>query len=132
MSLNNDLRGRNRLHNWYQSLVALDLGSTRFRSFCSIYRRRSAILDDSMLPKRLATSSTFPICSIAFSVELPKKVVLRNSLKSCPLISSVALTGLLILPRVLLRIHKKYRCCGLEQAKCLFWPKTVFQDWRTE
>ncbi|GKA23732.1 hypothetical protein Tco_0709765 [Tanacetum coccineum] len=26
MSLNNDLRGHNRLHNWYQSLVALDLG----------------------------------------------------------------------------------------------------------
>nr|GEY36337.1 hypothetical protein [Tanacetum cinerariifolium] len=30
MSLNNDLRGLNKLHNWYQSLVALDLGSTRF------------------------------------------------------------------------------------------------------
>ncbi|GKB32995.1 ribonuclease H-like domain-containing protein [Tanacetum coccineum] len=30
MSLNNDLRGHNRLHNWYQSHVALDLGSTRF------------------------------------------------------------------------------------------------------
>ncbi|GJW91638.1 hypothetical protein Tco_0169191 [Tanacetum coccineum] len=26
MSLNNDLRGHNGLHNWYQSLVALDLG----------------------------------------------------------------------------------------------------------
>ncbi|GJY24856.1 hypothetical protein Tco_0398514 [Tanacetum coccineum] len=31
MSLNNDLRGPNRLHNWYQSLVALDLGSTRLK-----------------------------------------------------------------------------------------------------
>ncbi|GJW69073.1 putative reverse transcriptase domain-containing protein [Tanacetum coccineum] len=30
MSLNNDLRGHNSLHNWYQSLVTLDLGSTRF------------------------------------------------------------------------------------------------------
>ncbi|GJW78807.1 hypothetical protein Tco_0140489 [Tanacetum coccineum] len=26
----NDLRSFNKLHNWYQSLVALDLGSTRF------------------------------------------------------------------------------------------------------
>ncbi|GKB14688.1 hypothetical protein Tco_0848611 [Tanacetum coccineum] len=31
MSLNSDLRGPNRLHNWYQSLVALDLGSTRLK-----------------------------------------------------------------------------------------------------
>ncbi|GKA46033.1 hypothetical protein Tco_0738829 [Tanacetum coccineum] len=91
-------------------------------------RRRA----ESFVLNRLATSSTFLICSIAFSVELSEKVVLRNSLKSCPLISSVAFSGLLILSRVLLRIHKKYRCCGLEQAKCLFWPETVFQDWRIE
>nr|GFB45935.1 hypothetical protein [Tanacetum cinerariifolium] len=30
LSLNNDIRGSNDLYNWYQSLVALDLGSIRF------------------------------------------------------------------------------------------------------
>nr|GEW84336.1 putative reverse transcriptase domain-containing protein [Tanacetum cinerariifolium] len=63
--------------------------------------RKSA---ESFVLNRQATSSTFLICSIAFSVELPYKVVLRNSLKNCPLISNVAFSGLLILLRVLLRM----------------------------
>nr|GEZ67083.1 hypothetical protein [Tanacetum cinerariifolium] len=47
---------------------------------------------------------------------------------------NVASSGLLILLQVLLRlrIHKRYRRCGLEQAKCLLWSDTVFQDWRKE
>ncbi|GKF07447.1 hypothetical protein Tco_0041671, partial [Tanacetum coccineum] len=73
-------------------------------------RKRS----ESFLLNRLPTLSTFLICSIAFSFELPKKVVLRNSLKNCPLISNVAFSGLLILLRVLLR------------AKYLFWSEIVF------
>ncbi|GJW61003.1 hypothetical protein Tco_0110338 [Tanacetum coccineum] len=62
-------------------------------------RRRA----ESFVLNRLATSSTFPICSIAFSVELHEKVVLRNSLKIFPLISNVAFSGLLILPRVFIK-----------------------------
>nr|GEU48141.1 hypothetical protein [Tanacetum cinerariifolium] len=57
---------------------------------------------ESFVLNKLATSSTFLICSTAFSVELSEK------------------------------IQKKYRCCELEQAKCLFWLETVYQDWRME
>ncbi|GJY05494.1 hypothetical protein Tco_0371434 [Tanacetum coccineum] len=54
-------------------------------------RRRA----QSFVLNRLATSSTFPRCSIAFSVKLPEKILIRMP-----------------------QIHKKYRFCGLEQANC--------------
>ncbi|GJV32832.1 hypothetical protein Tco_1393232 [Tanacetum coccineum] len=63
---------------------------------------------ESFALNKLAISSTFLICSIAFLVELHEKVVLRNSLKNFPWISNVASSGLLILLRVLLRLSARY------------------------
>nr|GEZ10427.1 DNA glycosylase [Tanacetum cinerariifolium] len=60
---------------------------------------------ESFVLNKLATSSTFSICLIAFSVELLEKILIR-----------------------MIQIHRKNRCCELEQAKCLFWLKTVSQD----
>ncbi|GKA46268.1 hypothetical protein Tco_0739151, partial [Tanacetum coccineum] len=78
---------------------------------------------ESFVLNRLATLSTFLICSIAFSVELPEKVVLRNSLKNFPLILNVAFSGLLILLRVLLRV----RYCSSVRRSISSGPKLSFR-----